>query len=131
MLSQELVDIWFLCPDYPKKKLRDIAKQSIIDSIVGDVLDKNHPQEALEVKSSEKILLKRVGNTFTLTTHLNKWYYGLFECVDCKIISLKGNKILLQNMESEEIFICDIKQNLNFFSAVRILEYIEQGKFIQ
>ena len=52
MLSQELVDEWFMSGDIhiARTELRNRAKMAIIDRITGNVLDKNDPDDFLPKK---------------------------------------------------------------------------------
>ena len=87
------------------------------------MLDKKYPGE---FKFSEEIKLKRHTGLNCLSTHFPNGN----KSEECVILYLKGNTIYVQDIKSNYIWELKVDTHLNFFSAIRILEYIEQGKYL-
>lgn len=127
MKSWELVDRWLFNKNGLSEftTLRIEAKHIIFEKVRENILDLNNPDE---FKFSEELILKRHTGQNVISTHFSG--IPLEYCKDCRLLYLKGNIICVQDINSGEIFELN-NLLLNFFGAIRILEYIEQGKYIK
>jgi hypothetical protein len=123
MLSQELVDTWLMCNlgIHDKAEIRKRAFDFILSKSYENVLDKENPDELI---FSEDLILKYHALGI-LSTHFPspKTSYN-----ECKVKRIRGEQIIVEDIKTNEEIVFTVHRNLNFFSAIRIVEFFEQGK---
>lgn len=123
MISQELVDRWFVSsPLVERTELRLEAQSYILKKIEEKAMDLKNPERFI---FSDKLFLKRHLGLNTLSTHFN---IDVVNYRDCLVEYLQGNIIAV----SDETGITEllITRNLNFYASIRVIEYLEQGKIL-
>lgn len=121
MVSQELVDRWFNRNTQEYGVIRTEAQAFVKSVAYRGVLDLENPDT---LKFSEELILKRHLGMSVLSTH----FYNEEQYVNCKVLYLKGDMVGVMDEGTDNVIELLLSRYTNFFSAIRIIEYIEQGK---